>query len=134
MARWIAALVVLSGCMGAPNDKDATTFITHEDGRETVTQVLPKPAAFDGKRAMDYLNAICAIGPRISGTQGMKKQQELLRKHFEELGLKVTMQELRCFKGHRIWLTSLAFSPDGKMLLTASNDASALIWDVSTLR
>jgi len=52
-----------------------------------------KAVAFDGKRAMSYLEAICDIGPRMSGTAGMKRQQELIQKHFEDLGAKVAMQE-----------------------------------------
>jgi len=51
-----------------------------------------KPAAFDGKRAMKYLESICALGPRVSGTKQMKKQQELIKAHFEALGAKVTFQ------------------------------------------
>ena len=47
---------------------------------------------FDGARAMGYLKEICKIGPRMSGTDGMKKQQELIKKHFESLGGKVEMQ------------------------------------------
>jgi hypothetical protein len=47
---------------------------------------------FDGARVMGYLKEICKIGPRMSGTEGMKKQQELLKKHFEALGGKVEMQ------------------------------------------
>jgi hypothetical protein len=50
------------------------------------------PVAFDGKRAMGYLEAICKIGPRISSTEGMKKQQELIEKHFKDLGVKATYQ------------------------------------------
>ena len=42
---------------------------------------------------MGYLADVCKIGPRISGTDGMKKQQELLQKHFEDLGGKVTWQK-----------------------------------------
>ncbi len=49
--------------------------------------------AFDAKRAMGYLNDVCKIGPRISATDGMKKQQELVTKHFEERGAKVTVQK-----------------------------------------
>jgi hypothetical protein len=55
----------------------------------------PNPAAaipFDGARAMRYLEAICKIGPRMSGTDGMHKQQELLQKHFEETGGKIDWQ------------------------------------------
>ncbi len=52
-----------------------------------------KPVAFDGDRAMKYLEAVCKIGPRMSGTEGMKKQQELLTKHFEGHGAKVELQK-----------------------------------------
>jgi hypothetical protein len=51
------------------------------------------PAPFDAKRAMGYLNDVCKIGPRQSGTDGMKKQQELMEKHFAALGGKVTYQK-----------------------------------------
>src|ERR1700693_5344310 len=51
-----------------------------------------KPAPFDAKRAMGYLEALCKIGTRMSGTEGMKKQQEMLEKHFTDLGGKVTYQ------------------------------------------
>jgi Peptidase family M28 len=53
---------------------------------------LPAPAAFDGSRAFDYLKQLCAIGPRISGSPGMKKMQELLEAHFKKLGAQVTWQ------------------------------------------
>ena len=52
----------------------------------------PKMIAFDGQRTMQYLRDLCKIGPRISGTEGMKKQQELLQAHFEKLGGKVEWQ------------------------------------------
>jgi hypothetical protein len=52
-----------------------------------------KAVAFDGKRAMGYLKALCDIGPRMSGTPGMKKQQELIKKHFEDLGYPVRTQK-----------------------------------------
>ena len=52
-----------------------------------------KPGACDGDRAMKYLKQLCDLGPRISGSDGMKKQQELLDKHFDGLGGKVTRQE-----------------------------------------
>ena len=51
-----------------------------------------KPVPFDGKRAMRYLGAICDLGPRISGSPSMKKQQEIIKKHFEDLGAKVEFQ------------------------------------------
>jgi hypothetical protein len=51
------------------------------------------PVPFDAKRAMGYLDDVCAIGPRISGTDGMEKQQALLKKHFEDAGGKVELQK-----------------------------------------
>src|SRR5262245_7801583 len=54
-----------------------------------------KPVAFDGARAMKYLEAVCKIGPRISGTDGMTKQQKLMEKHFKALGGKVTYQKFK---------------------------------------
>jgi hypothetical protein len=53
---------------------------------------LPPPAPFDGSRAHDYIKQLCAIGPRISGSAGMKKQQEVLEAHFKKLGGQVSWQ------------------------------------------
>jgi glutaminyl-peptide cyclotransferase len=47
---------------------------------------------FDGERAYGHLKAICAIGPRVSATEGMYKQQAYLKDHFTKLGGKVTLQ------------------------------------------
>jgi hypothetical protein len=46
-------------------------------------------------RAFRYLEQLCALGPRPSGSAAMQKQQELVREHFESLGGKVTMQKFR---------------------------------------
>jgi hypothetical protein len=66
---------------------------------DRVPPMLPrgdeKPVAFDGKRAMRYLRDICAIGPRMSGTLGMKKQQDLVKKHFDDLGVAVEFQKFQ---------------------------------------
>jgi len=51
------------------------------------------PPAFDGQRAFADLEAICAIGPRISGTEGMQRQQDLLVEHFTKLGAECAVQE-----------------------------------------
>jgi hypothetical protein len=52
----------------------------------------PERIDFDAARALGYLKDLCRIGPRISGSEGMKRQQELLRKHFTELGGQVRLQ------------------------------------------
>ncbi len=50
------------------------------------------PTGFDANAALGYIGDLCRIGPRISGTAGMRRQQELLIKHFEAAGGKVTPQ------------------------------------------
>ncbi|REK08272.1 MAG: peptidase M28 [Planctomycetota bacterium] len=50
---------------------------------------------FDGQRAYGYLNQLCDIGRRPSGSPGMEEQQKLLKDHFEKLGGKVEMQKYR---------------------------------------
>jgi hypothetical protein len=48
---------------------------------------------FDAARAMGYLKQLCDLGPRISGSEGMRKQRELVKKHFESCGATVRLQE-----------------------------------------
>src|SRR4051812_46594527 len=55
----------------------------------------PAPVPFDGKRAMSYLESICKIGPRISGSSGMAKQQDLLFRHFKSCGARVDFQRFQ---------------------------------------
>jgi WD40 repeat protein len=37
------------------------------------------------------------------------------------------------FTGHTDWITGIVFTPDGKHVLTSSNDQTARLWDVQTL-
>lgn len=52
----------------------------------------PTPIEIDGKRYMSYLRAVCDLGPRQSGSAGMKKQQGLIIAHFDKLGLSTKKQ------------------------------------------
>jgi len=58
----------------------------------TETVAVAEPPMPDAKRAFGYLKTVCDIGPRISGTVGMQKQQELIDAHFTKLGAKVQYQ------------------------------------------
>jgi hypothetical protein len=83
LALLVAGLVIFRPWQGNAGDRFAADREEKPAG---------KPVAFSGKRAMGYLEAVCKIGPRISGTEGMKKQQALLVKHFEAHGGKVSWQ------------------------------------------
>jgi hypothetical protein len=76
------------------NPPKMTEFATGNDAKAGMTEVK-----FDDAQALKYLKQLCDIGPRISGTEAMKKQQELIEKHFKDLGATVTRQE---FKGKQL--------------------------------
>ena len=52
-----------------------------------------KAGAFDGDRALAYLIKLCDLGPRISGSDAMKQQQDLLEAHFTKHGATVAFQK-----------------------------------------
>jgi hypothetical protein len=76
--------------LASANQSKGTDFATGGGTKED-----PKPVPFDGERALKYLKQICDIGPRISASEGMKKQQEIVEKHFKDLGATVTRQEFK---------------------------------------
>ena len=86
---WLVMTRPWSGNAEPPADRKPPRDAFAPDKNPKPVQVVP----FDAKRALSYLQQICKIGPRISGTEGMKKQQELLRKHFESHGGQVTLQK-----------------------------------------
>jgi glutaminyl-peptide cyclotransferase len=93
----VAALIVV-GCfvMSRTSTESAEPPTKKTEPKQTEfasERGAPEPAAFDADRAMGYLKSVCAIGPRMSGTAGMTKQQELLKKHFDDLGGKVELQK-----------------------------------------
>ena len=81
-----------------------------------------KQPTFDGKAAFEYLKAVCEIGPRISGTQGMRKQQEFLKQHFDSLGAQTYLQKFNVRHPETGRVTELAnlgvrFHPERKKRL-----------------
>jgi hypothetical protein len=57
---------------------------------------------------MKYLRELCDIGPRISGSDGMRKQQERVKEHFEKLGAKVTFQKFEAKQRSQARPTAMA--------------------------
>lgn len=54
--------------------------------RSTAARAQDLNVQFDAKRSMQYLEQVCALGSRVSGSDGMVKQQELIIKHFRQFG------------------------------------------------
>jgi hypothetical protein len=74
----------------APADADART---EEVELEAVSIEPPEPSTeFDGKNAHRYLVQLCKLGPRLTASRPMAKQQEILKTHFEKLGAEVALQ------------------------------------------
>lgn len=57
------------------------------------TAGVAQPPTPDADRAFRYLQQVCDIGPRISGTEGMQRQQMLIEDHFTALNARVHYQE-----------------------------------------
>jgi hypothetical protein len=100
----VVTIAIASGCyvLSKPPTGDPDPETPEEKETDFATnRGHGKEAAFNAKRAMGYLEAICKIGPRISGTEGMQKQQELIEKHFKDLGAKVRYQKFNASQTSR---------------------------------
>ncbi|GAB4145795.1 MAG: M28 family peptidase [Planctomycetaceae bacterium] len=74
---------------------------------------------WDSQRAKKYLDAICKIGKRVSGTKGMEQQQKLLADHFRKFGAQVSLQSFDIahpLTGQPVRLANLivTWDPDAK--------------------
>jgi hypothetical protein len=63
-----------------------------ESSGKTSSADAESAPAFDADRAFGYLTRICDIGSRISGSEGMEQQQQLIAEHFSKLKAKVSFQ------------------------------------------
>lgn len=91
-------------------------FLTQQsqvDPDATVSRLSLRDIPFNGDRAYQYLQQICDLGPRPSGTPSMEKQQEMLVRHFTDLGASVEKQQFRVRHpqtGEPVTLTNLIVS------------------------
>jgi glutaminyl-peptide cyclotransferase len=79
----------------APTDRPQSPRPTRAQFVADPSPAAPLQNPLDALRAYRYLEQICAIGPRPSGSPGMLRQQELLRRHFEEFGGQVSLQKFQ---------------------------------------
>jgi hypothetical protein len=80
----------LAGDASAPR-MATQRFRIHDDQIEILETTLP--ATPDGELAWMVLEYLCqGIGPRISGSEGMRRQQQMLKQHFSNLGGSVEFQ------------------------------------------
>lgn len=65
-----------------------------QEGQQQEQQALPvgELPAFSGEDAYQDLIAICELGPRISATEAMRQQQEMIETRLVELGAAVAYQ------------------------------------------
>ena len=107
-------------------------FVVLDDANvnaEPLSKFRLKDIPFDGASAYEQLKIICKIGPRISGTPGMAKQQELLTEAFRKQGATIERQEFQVRHpetGQPVMMTNLIihWHPDRKdrILLCAHYD------------
>jgi hypothetical protein len=76
-------LLFHDGSRRAPTPADSKSQLTLDD--------IP----FNGQRAYEYLQQLCELGPRRSGSPAMAAQQKLLAEHFRKLGGAVRFQEFK---------------------------------------
>jgi hypothetical protein len=85
-AAWfaLASLGVALGLAGA--------FLYRSRTPEAQAAMLAANVEIDGERAYKYLKEIVALGPRPAGSAANTKQRELVAKHFEKVGAKLSEQ------------------------------------------
>ncbi len=71
----------------------ASTGVFHRGPAQPQSPTVgPIPAQYNPKRAMGYLQELCDLGPRPSGSAAMQRQQQMLQKFFTDRGGQVSLQ------------------------------------------
>ncbi|MBN1908449.1 MAG: M28 family peptidase [Pirellulales bacterium] len=90
---WLVATTVTVGVIAVAAGLVGWDYGRRNQAEAVVSRLQLKDIPFNGARAYEYLKQICQIGPRRSGSEGMAKQQKLLKEHFEKLGATVRLQK-----------------------------------------
>lgn len=88
--KWLVAIVLFMALLIPV--LAILVVVNQRAGSPPGASLAPVPAQYDADRAFDVLVQLCKIGPRPSGSPGMKQQQELLIPLFERAGGKVSLQ------------------------------------------
>ncbi|MFN4904957.1 MAG: M28 family peptidase [Planctomycetota bacterium] len=94
----LGLLGLLVGCLSNPTETSSESpsvaglAAGEPAGSQLGARGWKPPAPLDSKRAMGYLEKLCKLGSRTTGTVGMEKQQRMLQEHFQALGANVDFQ------------------------------------------
>ncbi len=116
---------------------DFQTLSASPDGNRLVVLDIPgKPKGIeilDGARGEACVSLVNGKGP-LSACAGSHK--DLVAVGYAPDGVSLwdaeTGKELGKLEGHSNWVVSLAFSPDGRFLVSGSGDSTARIWSVES--
>src|SRR5436190_100900 len=75
----LPVLFILLGGLALP-------LVSYLRSLEANAAMAATPAPIDGKRAFGYLEKICAIGPRVAGSEANTRQRQMVAAHFKSLG------------------------------------------------
>jgi hypothetical protein len=89
------------------------------------------------RRYQNALNELNAPSAPLSPDDKARREQQIreLRRKIEstqEQALRLYSQELMALRGHAAGISRVAFSPDGKLLATGSDDKTAKLWNSSS--
>jgi hypothetical protein len=92
---WKLVLVALLGLLGALGwwsgvGRGSSVKATQVDPKQ---RRLFETWQLNPDRAIGYLQSICALGTRVSGSSGMERQQKLLADFFRKAGAEISFQE-----------------------------------------